>query len=402
MCAKLKQEAQNPLPMRCHRLMEAFAKSDDERDFYIDRQEGFLIYVDLDKPQEDLDALERELSQNTDRYCTIPKLSFYETKKIMEGFVNEKVYDIDTKEKLLDIIQSKEARENFLEFIYDHHSEQEKWQQYYQERSRIRIIEWLRVNHFHFVFEEDLDLPKQLIEKVKQFLFQPKVGKDILNARKNLITKAKTYYSSEALNPRPKRGRPPKQAVKLEIEPQVSIDIYTTVPPVVRPFLFTPDLNTSTTFSIFSSKFEAEDPFSPKRLLESDPDAPLHVKLASLRSIATKWVAPTVDDDHLKNTPYAMDLNFDDDEDEDDDDFDDDEDFIAPKKSKKKPAVKAKAKAKPVSKPAKAKPADKKEKVSAAVKKVPVVEKQKNKRIIPNPKAIAGGKKPKAALSKKK
>ena len=40
----------------------------------------------------------------------IPKLTFYETKKIMEGFVNEKVYDIDTKEKLLDIIQSKEAR----------------------------------------------------------------------------------------------------------------------------------------------------------------------------------------------------------------------------------------------------------------------------------------------------
>ena len=73
----------------------------------------------------------------------------------MECFVNEKIYDIDTKEKLLDIIQSKEARENFLEFIYDHHSELEKWQQYYQERFRIRIIEWLRNNAFDFVFEED-------------------------------------------------------------------------------------------------------------------------------------------------------------------------------------------------------------------------------------------------------
>ena len=51
MCAKIKQEAQNPLILRCHRLMEAFAKSDDESDFYIDRVEGFLIYVDLDKPQ---------------------------------------------------------------------------------------------------------------------------------------------------------------------------------------------------------------------------------------------------------------------------------------------------------------------------------------------------------------
>ena len=40
-------QAQNPLILRAHRLMEAFAKSDDERDFYIDRIEGFLLYVDL-------------------------------------------------------------------------------------------------------------------------------------------------------------------------------------------------------------------------------------------------------------------------------------------------------------------------------------------------------------------
>src|ERR1700730_16523758 len=160
--------AQNPLILRAHRLMEAFAKSDDERDFYLDRDEGFIVYIDLDKEDQELAALEKEILTNAGRYCLIPKLTFYETKKIMEGFVNEKVYDIDTKEKLLDIIQSKEARENFLEFIYDHHSEQEKWQQFYQERSRIRIIEWLRQNHFHFVFEEDLDLPRQLIEKLKQ------------------------------------------------------------------------------------------------------------------------------------------------------------------------------------------------------------------------------------------
>ena len=82
----------------------------------------------------------------------------------MEGFVNEKVYDIDTKEKLLDIIQSKEARDHFLEFLFDHHTELDKWQQYYQERSRIRMIEWLRKNDFYFVFEEDLDLTKNTLE----------------------------------------------------------------------------------------------------------------------------------------------------------------------------------------------------------------------------------------------
>lgn len=290
MCAKIKQEAQNPLILRCHRLMEAFAKSDDERDFYIDRLEGFLIYVDLDKSHSELEALEEELRQNADRYCSIPKLSFYETKKIMEGFVNEKVYDIDTKEKLLDIIQSKEARENFLEFIYDHHAEQEKWQQFYQERSRIRIIEWLRQNHFHFVFEEDLDLPSHLIEKLKHSLFQSKVGKDIQNARKTLVAKAKTYYSNEALNPRPKRGRPPKQAVKPDIEPQVTLDIYTTVPITVRPFLFTPEIGNLSTFSIFSSKFDTEEDLLNSRRQNLGSEDSLNQTLASLRALSSRWL----------------------------------------------------------------------------------------------------------------
>ena len=290
-------EAQNPLILRCNRLMEAFAKSDDERDFYLDRLEGFIIYVDLDKAEEELGTLEQEIMKNKERYCLIPKLTFYETKKIMEGFVNEKVYDIDTKEKLLDIIQSKEARENFLEFIYDHHAELEKWQTYYQERSRIRIIEWLRNNHFHFVFEEDLDFPKSLIEKLKKELFQTKAGKDILTARKALIAKAKTYYSNEALNPRPKRGRPPKQAQKQEIEPQITTDIYTTVPSGLRGFLFIPDL-TGVSSSTFSSKFGTEEELMASRRLSAMTESDItsleniNQKLATLRSLSTKWIEP--------------------------------------------------------------------------------------------------------------
>jgi hypothetical protein len=136
--------AKNPLILRYHRLMDAFAKADDERDFYLDKVEGFLLYIDLDKGLEELEALEKELLEHRDRYALVPKMTFYEVKKFMEGFVHEKVYDIDTKEKLLDLIGAKDSRENFLEFIYDHLSELEKWQIYYQERFRIRIIEWLR------------------------------------------------------------------------------------------------------------------------------------------------------------------------------------------------------------------------------------------------------------------
>ena len=282
----------NPIILRCHRVMEGFAKSDDERDFYLDKIEGFLIYVDLDKTQEELDALFKELEDNKSRYVLLPKMTFYEVKKLMESFANEKIYDIDTKEKLIDIIQSREARENFLEFIYDHHSELEKWQQYYQERFRIRIIEWLRNNSFNFVFEEDVEFTKTTVEKIKLQMFMSKVGKDVAQARKLLAAKATTYYSNEALNPRPKRGRPPKQVIKVEIGPQFSSDIYTSVPKAVKPFLFTPDYNSSSMIFTFSGKFasEAELLAHRKQLLATNLDLQtLSQKLAALKTLSSNW-----------------------------------------------------------------------------------------------------------------
>lgn len=284
--------AKNPLILRYHRLMDAFAKSDDERDFYLDKVEGFLLYVDLDKGIEELEALEKEILENSDRYCLLPKMTFYEVKKFMEGFVHEKVYDIDTKEKLLDIIGAKEARENFLEFIYDHLAELEKWQQYYQERSRIRIIEWLRQHNVQFVFEEDLELTKNVVEKVKRLLFEAKVPKDVAQAREALVAKAKTYYSSEALNPRPKRGRPPKQVAKVELEPQMTVDIYTQVPNACRQFLYIPDIATAASVT-FSSRFETEEHLlaslrgSPRQHVDAKLQA-LSERLESLRHLSTR------------------------------------------------------------------------------------------------------------------
>lgn len=284
-------QAQNPLLLRFHRLMDAFAKSDDERDFYLDRVEGFIVYVDLEKTEQEIDDLEKEiLVDNRERYCLVPKMTFYETKKFMEGFVNEKVYDIDTKEKLLDVIQDKEARENFLEFIYDHLTELEKWQQFYQERSRIRIIEWLRNQKIQFVFEEDLDFAKNLLEKIKKHLFDVKAPKDVMASRELMSIKAKTYYSSEALNPRPKRGRPPKQVVKIETEPQVTVDMYTTVPPMVRHFLY---LISSSSAVTFSRRFDTEAQLvanikgSSRIKVDSKLQA-LSDRLQSLKNLSTK------------------------------------------------------------------------------------------------------------------
>lgn len=289
--------AKNPLILRYHRLMDAFAKSDDERDFYLDTLEGFLLYADLDKDTQDLEQLSKELETHKKRYALVPKMTFYEVKKFMEGFVHEKVYDIDTKEKLLDLIGAKDSRENFLEFIYDHLAELEKWQVYYQERSRIRIIEWLRSIDVTFVFEEDLDLPRTTVEKLKRSLFDARVPKEVSQARDLLENKAKTYYSNEALNPRPKRGRPPKQAVKVEIEPQMSVDIYTQVPSSCRSFLYIPDIASAASVT-FSAKFESEEHLlaslrgSPRLKVDEKLEA-LSQRLESLRHLSDRLADPT-------------------------------------------------------------------------------------------------------------
>jgi len=326
-------KAQNPLILRALRLMDAFAKSDDERDFYLDRIEGFIVFVDLEKNQEDIDKLLTEIQSTPDRYSLLPKLTFYETKKIMEGFVNEKVYDIDTKEKLLDIIQSKDAREHFLEFIYDHDAELEKWQQFYQERSRVRIIEWLRNNQFQFVFEEDLELPRPVVEKLKVHLFDAKVPKDVQQARQTLLAKAKTYYSNEALNPRPKRGRPPKQVAKIEVETQISSDLYTQVPNAVLRFLYLPEITNATSIT-FSEKFDTEEEFLAhlRGTTRSDSESQLEAlskKFASLRELSTKLAG--MESSMLSKLP-SFDFN-EEDEDDEDEDWEDEE---KPKKKAKK------------------------------------------------------------------
>lgn len=368
--------AENPLILRCHRLMEAFAKSDDERDFYLDRVEGFLLYIDLDKPQEDLESLENELTHDSYRYVSIPKMTFYETKKIMEGFINEKVYDIDTKEKLLEIIQAKEAREHFLEFLYDHHAELEKWQQYYQERSRIRIIEWLRLNNFEFVFEEDLDLPRDVMEKVKAQLFDSKGSKEVLTARKTLVTKAKTYYSNEALNPRPKRGRPPKLIVKNDLEPQMTADLYITPSKAIRGFLFIPEFGQGTS-ALFSQKFGNESQLARKKPpLTEAPGAnveSLSQKLIAIRNLSGRWQEEeraVTSKTPLKGKDLELEENFD-----EEDDFDS-EDTLSlnhtrvSQKSMPKAAKKAPAK-KPASTPSLKKPPVKKPSNSASKKPPP-------------------------------
>ena len=284
---------QCPLILHYNRLMEAFSRSDDEKDFYLEIQEGAILFADLDKSKEHLDKLEKEIKGSPDRYCLIPKATYFEIKKFMEGFVNEKVYDIDTKEKMLDIINSKDARENFIAFLYDHLVELDKWQQYFQERSRVKIIEWLRNNDVVFVFEEDMDLSKSLVEKVNKSLFQKKTAKDVQVARQQLVAKSQTYYSNEALNPRPKRGRPPKQVAKVETTPEYSADYFFTLPDSLRTFVFDPEVSPLNSLSFFESSENTESLLDKLKDSQSSTINPLESfskKLESLKALSGQLV----------------------------------------------------------------------------------------------------------------
>jgi hypothetical protein len=307
---------QCPLILHYNRLMEAFSCSDDERDFYLEIQEGATLFLDLDKTQEHLDGFKKELKNTPNRYRIVPKATHFEIKKFMEGFVNEKVYDVDTKEKMLDIIHSKDARENFIAFLYDHLVELDKWQQYFQERSRVKVIEWLRNNDIIFVFEEDMDLSKTLVEKVKKSIFQKKTAKDVQVARQQLVAKSKTYYSSEALNPRPKRGRPPKQVAKVEVTLEYSIDYFFTLPEALRGFIFEPEISSMSSLSFFESSENSEsllDRLKDNKTSTINPLEAFSKKLESLKALSNQLVqtqkkSPTSAPDETSETFSESDL----------------------------------------------------------------------------------------------
>ena len=294
----------SPIILRYNRLMDAFTKSDDERDFYLNRLEGFIIYVDLDKDEQELSVLVKELKN--DLYALMPKFTFFEIKKIMEGFVQEKVFDIDVKEKLLDIIGGREARENYVEFIYDNLTELEKWQLYYQEKCRIKIIEWLCSLGISFVFEEDLELNVSILEKVKNTIFNKKVSKEVSNARKLILSKAKTYYSKEALNPKPKRGRPPKQLSKIILEPQFTMDVYKTVSKSMRGFLYLVEITNSSDVT-FSARFDNERDLleslkGSTKIIVDEKLQDLSNKLQSLKNLSEKLKSSHIKESESKLT----------------------------------------------------------------------------------------------------
>jgi hypothetical protein len=82
--------------------------------------------------------------------------------------------------------------------------------------------------------------------------------------------------------------------IKQEFEPQISKDIYTTVPLSARPFLFTPDI-TSASEVTFSARFEEGRALIAHSLAqeedEDESEENLDKKLNQLRSLSSQWSA---------------------------------------------------------------------------------------------------------------
>jgi len=94
------------------------------------------------------------------------------------------------------------------------------------------------------------------------------------------------------LNPRPKRGRPPKQVAKIEVETQITSDIYTQVPQAARRFLYIPEIASANAIT-FSEKFDTEEDFLAHMRGTSRTDAEnqleaLSEKIASLRKLSSQ------------------------------------------------------------------------------------------------------------------
>ena len=94
------------------------------------------------------------------------------------------------------------------------------------------------------------------------------------------------------MNPRPKRGRPPKQSAKVETETTISSDIYTKVPAIARRFLFLPEISSASSIT-FSEKFDTEEEFlanlrGSTRLEDQLNLANLSERFASLKELSAK------------------------------------------------------------------------------------------------------------------
>lgn len=237
----------NVLIIKATRCVDALIKSDEDNDFYLDVKTGAFLYVDLHADEDSMKHLESFIEKEDNKTLfLLPKMTEYGKKKIIEEFVHDKVSDLEVSEKLINEIATLGYETRLMEVFREYPTEHDKWNLFFSEKMRSLAVVWLNeiiekvfsVIDLRYVFEEDVS--KFLdYEEIVLFKENPEVNtKDIKNIKSRLLEFSKIYKQPEIINPKPKRGRPPKGKKIGVVENVIIPDMYITYDSVIRSFVY--------------------------------------------------------------------------------------------------------------------------------------------------------------------
>ncbi|MCK4852264.1 MAG: hypothetical protein KAS86_04035 [Candidatus Omnitrophica bacterium] len=126
-------------------LIYAFQKCTIEGEYFLDAENGEMIYVsEVDDTKKKEAALEK-MNSDPERYVLLPTDSSRKGYNDMLDFIAT-VKDEDLKEKLYVALDGRGAFRRFKNILLNHHEERDEWFRFQEKRTRERINEWLEAN----------------------------------------------------------------------------------------------------------------------------------------------------------------------------------------------------------------------------------------------------------------
>ncbi|MCK5787909.1 MAG: hypothetical protein KAH32_02845 [Chlamydiia bacterium] len=234
----------NILTMKATRCIGVFIRSDDDNDFLLDTKTGAFLLLDLKAEDADMDHLQKFLEGEEDRFFLVPKITEYEKRKIFEEFINYKVNDLEVSERISDTLDTLGYESRAIEILQEYPYEYDKWISFFSEKIRIRVVRWLNKTSqsmksgFSYVFEEDLTnyISKEELISFKENYITNK--QSISGIVKKLHQMSKLYLEDEIVNPKPRRGRPPKGHNSAVKEALFIPDMYICYDAIIRHFVY--------------------------------------------------------------------------------------------------------------------------------------------------------------------
>jgi hypothetical protein len=135
-------EDKKPLDVDLDELCQAMEDGSYERDYYLDLDNGEILFLSEYTDDEETAKLKDEIEGNPDRYELIPKADSDEGYKDMLDFMAT-VTDEHLAELLEVAINGRGAFRRFKDVLTRYPKEQGRWFRFRDERSLERALEWL-------------------------------------------------------------------------------------------------------------------------------------------------------------------------------------------------------------------------------------------------------------------